>query len=142
MLRVLGQRFPQEVDSAIAKRSRYISKSKAAAAAAAAAAVKDGDKLEVDDQAEAVDRATFEEEAFSSLLVAAFSGAGLASRLPLLRDSEVRFAWDGHRPWIYNCPWPTDCFGGKCGLLFYSSDVVDEDHFVPEHPGFPDLMKK
>ncbi len=79
MLRVLGQRFPQEVDAAVARVSRTVAKAKAAA-------LKQGAQSDDDDDGklEAVRReAVLREEALSSLLVSTFAGAELAQRLPL-----------------------------------------------------------
>lgn len=81
-MRVLGQRFPHDVDAAVGKLSRYVAKNKAVTAAAAAAVLERGTE---DDSAviEAANREAFREEALSSLLVSSFAGAELAPRLPL-----------------------------------------------------------
>lgn len=89
VLRVLSQRFPHEVDKEVAKLSRSLSKSKASAAAALAAA-DDEDHLEGDVAKEAR-REAFREGVLSSLLVSAFSGAGMVSHLPLEQENEVKF---------------------------------------------------
>lgn len=78
VLRVLGQRYPREVDAAVGKVSRYVAKSKQASEAAAASAEDDGIELV---QAAEVD--AFREATLSALLVSTFAGAELAQRLPL-----------------------------------------------------------
>lgn len=81
MLRVLGQRFPQDVDAAVAKLSKYIARSKSESTAAAAAAL-DAEGEDVD-LVKTARREARREEALSSLLVSTFAGADLAARLPL-----------------------------------------------------------
>lgn len=91
MLRVLGQRFPQEVDSAVAKISRNVAKTKAASLRED---VGSGD--DSDDTKAARREAALREEALSSLLVSTFAGAELAQRLPLEQQQgeDVRvFSW-------------------------------------------------
>ncbi|CAM9545090.1 unnamed protein product [Scytosiphon promiscuus] len=94
VLRVLGLRFPQEVDAAVAKISRSVSKAKTAAARADDATLQESDSDNDDTaagRAEAAKReAMLKEEALSSLLVSTFAGAELAQRLPLeqLQDGE------------------------------------------------------
>lgn len=79
VLRVLGQRFPQQVDAAVAKMSRNVAKAKAAALKEGAHSDDDDD-----DKLETVKReAVLREEALSSLLVSTFAGADMAQRLPL-----------------------------------------------------------
>ena len=80
MLRVLGQRFPQDVDAAVAKLSKYIARSKSESTAAAAAAL-DAEGEDVD-LVKTARREARREEALSSLL-STFAGADLAARLPL-----------------------------------------------------------
>lgn len=82
MLRVLGQRFPQDVDAAVAKLSKYIARSKTESAAAAAAALEEEGEEDVD-VAKTARREARREETLSSLLVSTFAGADLAARLPL-----------------------------------------------------------
>ncbi|CAM9439904.1 unnamed protein product [Ectocarpus sp. 6 AP-2014] len=86
VLRVLSQRYPEEVDAAVAKISRSVAKAKAATAKAA---------LQDDDEGnDAVGvmtgkrEAYLKEEALSSLLVSTFAGAQLASHLPLQQQEE------------------------------------------------------
>lgn len=86
VLRVLGQRFPNEVDSAVGKLSRYMAKSKVATAAAAATVLEDGGDDD-SDVIEAASREAFKGEALSTLLVSTFVGAELAQHLAL--QSEV-----------------------------------------------------
>ena len=87
VLRVISQRFPNDVDQEVAKFSRSLFKSKTSAAAALAAA-DDEDDVE-GDMAEKAKREAFREEALSSLLVSAFSGAGMVSHIPMERENEV-----------------------------------------------------
>eukprot|EP00752_Nemacystus_decipiens_P002133 g2034.t1 len=79
VLRVLGQRFPQEVDSAVAKISRNVAKIKAASLQED---VENGDD-DGDDIKTAREEAALREEALSSLLVSTFACAELVQRLPL-----------------------------------------------------------
>lgn len=83
MLRVLGQRFPQEVDAAVAKMSRSVAKAKAAA-------LRIGPQSDDDDDNQAAVRreTALREEALSSLLVSTFAGAELAQRLPLQQEQQ------------------------------------------------------
>lgn len=85
MLRVLGQRFPQEVDSAVAKVSRNVAKARAATSKAS---LRDDDGSDDadgdgDDINAAREKAALREEALASLLVSTFAGAELAQRMPL-----------------------------------------------------------
>lgn len=89
VLRVISQRYPNDVDQEVAKISRSLFKSKASAAAALAAA-DDEDDVE-GDMAKKARREAFREEALSSLLVSAFSEAGMVSHLPMERKNEVKF---------------------------------------------------
>lgn len=100
VLRVLGQRFPQEVDAAVGKISRNVAKTKAATAKAA---VREGESDDDDDDGieEAKREAAQREEALSSLLVSTFAGAELAQRLPLAHQQEkdvsvFGWSWLGH----------------------------------------------
>lgn len=83
MLRVLGQRFPQEVDSAVAKISRNVAKTKAATSKAGLREDDGSSDDDGDDIKAARQEAALREEALSSLLVSTFAGAELAQRLPL-----------------------------------------------------------
>lgn len=96
MLRVLGQRFPHDVDAAVAKLSKYIARGKAESAAAAAAALAEGEE-DADSSAETARRETRREEALSSLLVSTFAGADLAARLPLQPEVSFLFNLPCHR---------------------------------------------
>lgn len=82
MLRVLGQRFPQDVDAAVAKLSKYVARSKSESAAAAAVAFEERGEEDVD-ASKTAGREARREETLSSLLVSTFAGADLAARLPL-----------------------------------------------------------
>lgn len=84
-MRVLGQRFPADVDAAVRKVSRLVSKVKAAAVAAAAAvaSTEEGGDTDDNDLLCAANREVLREEALSALLVSTFAGAELAPRLPL-----------------------------------------------------------
>eukprot|EP00903_Cladosiphon_okamuranus_P012984 g12116.t2 len=87
VLRVLGQRFPQEVDSAVAKISRNVAKAKAASLQEeGGSGDENGDTIKAARQ-----EAALTEEALSSLLVSTFAGAELAQRLPLeqLQEEDV-----------------------------------------------------
>ena len=79
VLRVLGQRFPQQVDSAVAKISRNVDKTKAASLRERGGS--DDDESGVIEAAK--EKATSRQEALSCLLVSTFAGAELAQRLPL-----------------------------------------------------------
>lgn len=79
VLRVLGQRFPQEVDAAVGKISRSVAKTKAALP---------GESEDEDNTKEAKREAAQREEALSSLLVSSFAGAELAQRLPLEHEQQ------------------------------------------------------
>ncbi|CAM9175365.1 unnamed protein product [Ectocarpus sp. 12 AP-2014] len=86
VLRVLSQRYPDEVDAAVAKISRSVAKAKVATAKAAL--------LEDDEGTDAVGSMTakleahLKEEALSSLLVSTFAGAQLAPHLPLQQQEQ------------------------------------------------------
>lgn len=80
---MLGQRFPQEVDSAVAKISRSVAKTKAPTSKATLREDVGSDDDDSDDIKAASQEAALREEALSSLLVSTFAGAELAHRLPL-----------------------------------------------------------
>lgn len=92
MLRVLSQRYPEEVDAAVAKISRSVATAKAAASKAALQDDDDEGNHDVGVMA-AKREAHVKEEALSSLLVSAFAGAQLAPHMPLQQQGEDVSSW-------------------------------------------------
>ncbi|CBJ49062.1 conserved unknown protein [Ectocarpus siliculosus] len=85
VLRVLSQRYPEEVDAAVAKISRSVTKARTATAKAA---LQDDDKRNDAGVMTAKREAHLKKEALSSLLVSTFAGAQLAPHLPLQQQEE------------------------------------------------------
>lgn len=81
MLRVLSQRYPEEVDAAVAKISRSVAKAKAALQ-------QDDEGTDAVGAMTAKREADLKEEALSSLLVSTFAGAQRAPHLPLQQHEQ------------------------------------------------------